>query len=80
MAALGRADRRQADASLRANRQLVSGLEITDLALWSSASYCRHLSQADRFAHRSQHPGAMDTLPSGSLAGPPPAWPPAEAR
>ena len=51
--------------------ELVSALRLTDLALVSDASYCRHLSQADRFAPFSDHPGALEHFPGGSLVPPP---------
>ena len=46
-------------------------LRLTDLALVSDASYCRHPSQADRFAPFSDHPGALEHFPGGSLVPPP---------
>jgi len=52
---------------------LVAHLGLTDLALVSDASYCRHPTQADRFAPFSDHPGALEHFPAGSLV-PPPKW------
>jgi hypothetical protein len=50
---------------------LVAHLRLTDLALVSDAGYCRHPTQADRFAPFSDHPGALEHLPAGSLVPPP---------
>lgn len=63
------AGRRAPSAAGRA--ELVSALRLTDLALVSDASYCRHPTQADRFAPFSDHPGALEHFPAGSLVPPP---------
>lgn len=55
------------DGSEAANRALVSALDLTDLALWPGASYTRHPSQADLFAPFSDHPGAFEHSPAGSV-------------
>ena len=51
--------------------RLVQSLHITDLCLFTEASYTRHLSQADRFAAFQDHPLALEHFPSGSLTAPP---------
>lgn len=58
-------------AELRVNRGLVADLALTDLALWSDASYLRHRSLGDRFTPFADHPGAMEHFPGGSLVAPP---------
>lgn len=62
------------EAGRRSNQRLVSELGLTDLALWSEASYCRHPSQADFFAAWADHPLALEHFPAGSIV-PPPARP-----
>lgn len=61
------------------NDVLVTELELTDLALWSEASYCRHPSLADSFVAFSDHPAAIEHFPAGSLMPPPPGWTPGQA-
>lgn len=56
-----------AGATGRSNRDLVSTLGLTDLALWPGASYSRHPSQADLFAPFSDHPAAFEHAPAGSV-------------
>jgi len=51
--------------------RLVQSLHITDLCLFTEASYTRHLSLADRFAAFQDHPLALEHFPSGSLTAPP---------
>jgi hypothetical protein len=51
--------------------RLVQSLHITDLCLFTGASYTRHLSQSDRFAPFQDHPLALEHFPSGSLTSPP---------
>ncbi len=51
-------------------RQLVSQLGLTDLALWSEARYTRHISQADLFTPFQNMPGAPDLFPAGSILPP----------
>ncbi|MGD2116145.1 MAG: hypothetical protein PVG07_13915 [Acidobacteriota bacterium] len=60
-----------AHATRRHNRALVAELQLTDLALWSGSSYCRHPSQTDLFAPFSDHPAALEHFPAGSLVPPP---------
>ncbi len=61
-----------AEAARRSNQRLVVELGLTDLALWSEATYCRHPSQADRFAAWADHPMALEHFPAGSMVPPPP--------
>jgi hypothetical protein len=51
-------------------RQLVLGLGLTDLSLFTEARYARHLSQADLHSALQDGPGALEHFPVGSLAGP----------
>lgn len=55
------------EAARKTNRLLVTELRLTDLALWSEATYCRHPTQADRFAAWADHPGALEHFPAGSI-------------
>lgn len=63
----------EAPRGVEANRRLVSRLQLTDLALWGGASYCRHPSQADLFAPHADHPAALEHFPAGSWVPPRPA-------
>jgi len=68
---LGAPERRAASAAL------VARLGLTDLALFTEASYTRHLALGDRLAPFLDHPQAREHFPSGALTAPPA---PAEAR
>ncbi len=59
------------EAGQGSNQRLVLELGLTDLALWSEATYCRHPSQADRFAAWADHPLALEHYPAGSIVPPP---------
>jgi hypothetical protein len=50
---------------------LVKRLELTDLCLFTEASYTRHLALADRHTPFQDDPMSLEHFPSGSLAGPP---------
>jgi hypothetical protein len=63
----------QPEATLSSGRALVSGLALTDLALFTEARYTRHPTQADLHSACQDHPLALDHFPSESLV-PPPAW------
>ncbi len=52
---------------------LVRALELTDLCLFTEASYTRHLSQADFHTPFQDHPMSLEHFPSGSLFSPPTA-------
>ena len=62
---------RQIARQVEASRALVSGLGLTDLALFTEARYTRHLTQADRHTAFQDHPMAFEHFPSGSLHAPP---------
>jgi hypothetical protein len=61
------------EARLGPALDLVAGLGLTDLALFTEARYTRHLTQADLHSAFQDHPLALDHFPSGSLV-PPPNW------
>ena len=49
----------------------VKALGLTDLCLFTDASYTRHLALADGHAPFQEHPASLEHFPAGSLAGPP---------
>jgi hypothetical protein len=51
-------------------QQLVSVLQLTDLALWTEARYTRHPSQADLFSPFQDFPSSLEHFPAGSVIGP----------
>lgn len=55
----------------RLQAELVRSLELSDLCLFTEASYTRHLSLADLRTPFQEHPQAVEHFPSGSLAAPP---------
>ena len=57
--------------SLEAKSRLVRTLELTDLCLFTEASYTRHLSQADVHTPFQDFPMSLDHFPSGSIIEPP---------
>ena len=56
---------------LKEKTDLVDKLELTDLCLFTEASYTRHLSQADLHTPFQDSPMSLEHFPSGSLVGPP---------
>ena len=70
---IGAATGQKSERDRAVDEALVGQLQLTDLALWSGASYCRHPSQADLFAPHGDHPSALEHLPAGSLVPPLPA-------
>jgi hypothetical protein len=80
LAVCGQQRRSGEAAAGETNRRLVRQLKLTDLALWSEATYCRHPTQADRFAAWSDHPGALEHFPAGSIVPPPQIGPTDEGR
>ncbi len=52
-------------------REMASGLMLTDLAVWSEATYARHPSQADLFSPFQDYPSAIEHFPAGSILAPP---------
>jgi hypothetical protein len=57
--------------NLREQEGMVRRLELTDLCLFTEASYTRHLSQADLHTPFQDSPMALEHFPSGSLVIPP---------
>jgi hypothetical protein len=67
--------RHQADTgTLQEKRALLRGLPLTDLCLFTEASYTRHWSQADRHTAFQDSPMALEHFPSGSIYLPPSYW------
>ncbi len=58
-------------ASLQATADLAGRLGLTDICLFTEASYTRHLSQADIHTPFQNGPVSLEHFPSGSLATPP---------
>jgi hypothetical protein len=58
-------------ASLQAKADLVGKLDLTDLCLFTEASYTRHLSLADLHTPFQNSPMSLEHFPSGSLVMPP---------
>ena len=58
--------------SLKEKTEMVQRLGLTDLCLFTEASYTRHLSQADLHTPFQDAPMSLDHFPSGSLVTPPP--------
>ena len=56
---------------LRDMAELVRTLELTDLCLFTEASYTRHLSLADLHTPFQDYPLASEHFPSGALVAPP---------
>jgi hypothetical protein len=57
--------------SIHEKMEMVKALELTDLCLFTEASYTRHLTQADLHTPFQNHPMALEHFPSGSLVSPP---------
>jgi len=51
---------------------LVRQLELTDLCLFTEASYTRHLSMTDSSTPFQDAPMSLEHFPTGGLVGPPP--------
>ena len=58
-------------ASLQAKADLVGKLDLTDLCLFTEASYTRHFSLADLHTPFQNGPMSLEHFPSGSLVMPP---------
>ena len=56
---------------LRKNSALVKKFALTDLCLFTEASYTRHLSQADMNTPFQDCPLCLEHFPSGSILMPP---------
>jgi hypothetical protein len=57
---------------IREKIQIVQRLGLTDLCLFTEASYTRHLSQADIYTPFQDSPMSLEHFPSGSIVAPPP--------
>lgn len=57
----------EAGPLLREKRELVKGLELSDLCLFTEASYTRHLTQADLNTPFQDSPLSLEHFPSGSI-------------
>ena len=57
--------------SIQQKKRLVRDLGLTDLCLFTEASYTRHLTQADRHTPFQDSPMALEHFPSGSIVSPP---------
>jgi len=57
--------------ALKEKREMVREYQLTDLCLFTEASYTRHLSVADRHTPFQDGPLALEHFPSGSLVAPP---------
>ncbi len=56
---------------LERKAKLVRELELTDLCLFTEASYTRHPAMTDLVTPFQEAPFAFEHFPSGSLVGPP---------
>lgn len=63
---------RRAGPALAHTRELVRRLELTDPALFTEASYTRHLSVTDRATPFQDGPLSFEHFPSGGVVAPPP--------
>ena len=61
------------ERSFEDRAELVGKLGLTDLCLFTEASYTRHLSQADLHTPFQNGPMSLEHFPSGSLVTPPAA-------
>jgi hypothetical protein len=60
-----------AGPSLTQKADLVRSLQLTDLCLFTEASYTRHLSMTDLNTPFQDSPLSLEHFPTGSLAPPP---------
>jgi len=56
---------------LRENAELVKRLGLSDLCLFTEASYTRHPTQTDSYTPFQDHPVCLEHFPSGSILTPP---------
>ncbi|HVP80476.1 MAG TPA: hypothetical protein VMV04_21540 [Thermodesulfobacteriota bacterium] len=61
-----------AAGSIKEKGEMVRTFVLTDLCLFTEASYTRHLSQADLYTPFQDSPMSLEHFPSGSIAAPPP--------
>jgi hypothetical protein len=64
---------RAGSAYLQANADLVCKLDLTDMCLFTEATYTRHLSLADLHTPFQNGPMSLEHFPSGSMVMPPAA-------
>jgi hypothetical protein len=57
--------------SLQEKVEMVKSLRLTDLCLFTEASYTRHLSQSDFHTPFQDSPMSLEHFPSGSIVMPP---------
>jgi len=57
--------------SLHEKAEMVRSLRLSDLCLFTEASYTRHLSQADLHTPFQDSPMSLEHFPSGSIFPPP---------
>lgn len=62
---------RAAAPALSRKAELVRSLELTDLCLFTEASYTRHLAMTDLSVPFQDSPVSFEHFPTGALAGPP---------
>ncbi|MCI4624704.1 MAG: hypothetical protein L3V56_01960 [Candidatus Magnetoovum sp. WYHC-5] len=55
---------------IKAKRQVVQTLTLTDLSIWTEARYTRHPSQADFFSAFGDFPASFEHFPAGSIVAP----------
>jgi hypothetical protein len=56
---------------LQERKEMVKRYELTDLCLFTEASYTRHLTQADLHTPFQDSPVSLEHFPSGSIVMPP---------
>ena len=64
-------ERKAALESFEKKTELVKRLQLTDLCLFTEASYTRHLSQSDFNTPFQDSPMSLEHFPSGALVAPP---------
>jgi hypothetical protein len=57
-------------SSLQERKEMVKKFELTDLCLFTEASYTRHLTQADLHTPFQDYPVSLEHFPSGSIVMP----------
>lgn len=62
---------RAGTVALKEKSEMVGKIEITDLCLFTEASYTRHLSQADLHTPFQDGPSSLEHFPSGAIVSPP---------
>jgi len=64
-------EREAAGKRLREKAEMVRSLGLTDLCLFTEATYTRHLSQADLHTPFQDYPMSFEHFPSGAILTPP---------